>query len=84
MSLQFLNKSDNKPKLISCNRPISGAGRGMLIPVGECFVSVQIGNKMFRDRVIVIENLKKDYILGQVLHRETDLVWAIQQMADTT
>ena len=24
---------------------------------------------MFRDRVIVIENLKCDYILGQVLHR---------------
>ena len=25
---------------------------------------------MFRNRVIVIENLKRDYILGQVLHRD--------------
>ena len=31
---------------------------------------MQIGNKMFRDRVIGIENLKRDYILGQVLHRD--------------
>ena len=70
MSCQFYNEVENEPKLITCNRSISGAGGGMLIPVGEGFISVKIGNKIFRDRVIGIENLKKDYILDQVLHRE--------------
>ena len=68
MSHQFFNKLGNKPKLIKCNRSTSGAGGGTLTPVGECFVQLQIGNKMFRVRVIVIENLTRDYILGQVLH----------------
>ena len=68
MPYQFFKKLDNKLKLIPCNRSISGAGRGTLTPVGECFVQVQIGNKIFRDRVIIIENLKRSYILGQVLH----------------
>ena len=70
MSHKVFNKLENKPKLIACNRSISGASGGTLIPVGECFIPVQISNKVFRDRVIVIENLKRDYILGQVLHRK--------------
>ena len=53
---------------MKCNRSISEAGRGTHIPVGECFVQLQISNKIFRERVIVIQNLKKDCILGQVLH----------------
>ena len=69
MSLQFFNKLKNKLKLIKCNRSISGAGRGILNPVRECFAEVQIGNKMFWDRVIIIENLTRDYILGEVLQR---------------
>ena len=68
MSHRFYNLLENKPNLIKCNRSVSGAGRGVLIPVGECFIKMQIGNKVSRDRVIVIENLKRDYILGQVLH----------------
>ena len=47
----------------------SGAGREALIPVGECFIQLQIGKKTFKDRVIVIDSLKHNYILGQVLHR---------------
>ena len=66
--VSHLNKLVNKPKLIKCNRTIVEAGGGTLIPVGECFVQLQIGNKIFRVRVIVIENLR-GYILGQVLHR---------------
>ena len=45
MSHQFYNKLENKSKLITCNRSVSGAGRGTLTPVGECFAQVQIGNK---------------------------------------
>ena len=39
------------------------------MPAGKCFIQLLIDEKMLRDRVIVIENLKCDYILGQVLHR---------------
>ena len=66
----MLQLTGKNPILIKCNRSVSEAGGGVFIPVEECFISVQIGNKVFRDRVIVIENLKKDYILGQVLHRD--------------
>ena len=68
MSHQFFNNLENKPKLIPHNRSISGVGRGILTPVGECFISVQIGSKVFRDRVIVIKNLQGNYIQGQVFH----------------
>ena len=61
---------ENKPKLIKCNSSVSAAGRGALILVGEYFIKVQISNKVFSDRVIIIENLKTDYILGQVLHMD--------------
>ena len=47
----------------------SGAGGEALIPVGECTIQLQIGRKTFRHRVIVIKNLKCNYILGQVLHQ---------------
>ena len=70
MSYRFFNRLENKPKLITYNRSISAADRGALTPVGEYFIHVQISSKMFRDRRIVVENLKKDYILGQVLHRD--------------
>ena len=66
---RFFNKLEDKPKLIKHNRSISGAGRGSLILVGECFVQLQIANTLYRDTVIVIENLTRDYILGKVLHR---------------
>ena len=64
----FFNKFINKPKLIKCNRTISIAGRGTLIPVGECFVQLQIGKKTFRDRILIIKTLMRNYILGKVLY----------------
>ena len=83
MACQFFNMLENKPKLIKC-RSASGAGRGALIPAGECFSSVQTGSKVFRDKVIVIENLKRNYILGQVLHRHNRFGTGYSTMADTT
>ena len=41
------------------------------MPVGEWFIKLQVGKRTFQDRIIVIENLKCNYILGQVLHRNT-------------
>ena len=69
MSKRFFKKLQNKSRLIRSNRNISGVGGEALEPVGECFITLKIGKKIFRDRVIVIKNLKHNYILGQVLHR---------------
>ena len=54
MSKHFLDKFQNRPKLIKCHRHISGAGGEALVPVGECFIQLQIGKRIFRERVIVI------------------------------
>ena len=56
-------------KLIKCNRNISGTGGEALLPLGECFVQLQIGKRIFHDRVIVTDNLMHIYSLGQVLQR---------------
>ena len=40
-----------------------------MIPISECFIQLQISKKLFRDRVIMIQNLKYKCILGHVLHR---------------
>ena len=58
-----------KPKLIPCNRYTAGAGGKTLRPVDKCFVCLQIGRRVFWDRIVVTENLRHKYILGQVLHR---------------
>ena len=44
-------------------------GSEALIPLGEYFVQLQIGKRTFCNRVIVIDNLTCNYILGQVLQR---------------
>ena len=69
MSKHFLHRFQSKPKLIKCHRNISGAGGEALVLLGECFVQLQTGKRTFHDRVIVIENLMPNYILGQVLQR---------------
>ena len=69
MANQSFNTLPIKPKLIPCDRSIVGMVGEKLRPVGKCFVKLQIGKGVFRDRVVVIENLRCKYILGQVLHR---------------
>ena len=58
----FYNKVQNEPKLSKCGRNILNTSGEALIPVGECFDQLQISIKLFRDRVIVIQNLKHEYI----------------------
>ena len=69
MAKHFYDKLQSKPKLAKCSRNISNDSSKALIPVGECFFQSQIGKKLFQVRVIVIQNVKGEYILGQVLHR---------------
>ena len=59
----------SQPKLAKCKRNISNASGKALTPIEKCFIQLQISKKLFRDSVIVIQNLKCKYILGQVLHR---------------
>ena len=73
MSKCFLSTFQSKAKLIKCNRNISGMGGEALIPLAECFLQLQIGKGTFHDRVIVIDNLMHNYILGQVLQRTNRL-----------
>ena len=69
MATHSYDKIQNRPKLTKCNRNILSASGKALITVGECFIQLQIDQKLFRDRTMVIQNLKCEYILGQVLHR---------------
>ena len=69
MAKRFFDTLAMKPKLIPCNRSIAGAGSKTLRWVGECFIHLQIGKRVFRDWVVVIDNLRHKYILGQVLYR---------------
>ena len=69
MVKQFFDTLPITPKLIPCNRYIASAGGRTLRPVDKCFIQPQIGRRVLRDRVMVIENLRHKYIFGQVLHR---------------
>ena len=80
MAKWFLNTLPIKPKLIPCNRYIAGAGGKTLRPVGQCFIQLQIGKWVFRHGVVVIENLRHKYILGQALHR---LYWISTRYSTT-
>ena len=69
MAKRVIGTPSMKPKLIPCKRFIAGMGGETLRLVGECFICLQIGKRVFRERVVVIHNLTYKYILGQVLHR---------------
>ena len=56
MAKQFFDTLFIKPNLIPCGRYIAGEGGKTLRHVGEYFVQVQIGKRVFRDRVVIIKN----------------------------
>ena len=62
MSKRFFDTLLMKPQLIPCNRYIAGMGDKTLRPVGKCFVCLQIGKRIFQERVVVINNLRCKYI----------------------
>ena len=69
MANQFFDTLLIKPKVIPCERYIADVRGKTLKLVSECFIKLQIGKKVFRDRVVVIKNQRCKYILGQVLPR---------------
>ena len=58
MAKCFCNKLQNKPKLAKWSRNILDASGEALIPIEECFIQLQIGKKLFMDRVIDDSKLK--------------------------
>ena len=40
-----------------------------MIPKGECFLQIKIGKQTFRDRVVIVNNLNHDYIIGAAIQR---------------
>ena len=69
ISTRFFNNSKHKPKELQCSTTLRRAGGEALIPKGECSLQIKIGKQMFRDRVVVINNLNHDYIIGTVIQR---------------
>ena len=69
MAKRFFDTLPMRPKLMIFNKYIAGVGGKTLRPVSKCFVCLQIGRRMFQDRVVVINNLRHTHISGQVLHR---------------
>ena len=67
ISTRLFDSLKHKPKILLCNRTLRGAGGEALIPKGECFLEVKIGKQTFRGRVIIINNLNHDYIIGAVI-----------------
>ena len=69
ISTRFLDSLKHKPKILKCSRTLRGAGGDALIPQSECFLQIKIGKQMFRDRVVIINNLNHDYIIGAAMQR---------------
>ena len=69
MAEHFYDRMQNKAILTKCKRNISNANGKALTLIGECFIQLQIGKELFRDMAIVIQSLRHEYILGQVLCR---------------
>ena len=42
--------------------------------MGECFVDIKIGNRMLRDRAIIIKNKNRDYIIGVAIQHANKML----------
>ena len=69
ISTRFLDSLKHKPKTLQCNRTLRRAGGEALIAKGECFLQIKKGKQTFRDRVVIINNLNCDYIIGAAIQR---------------
>ena len=69
ISIKFFNSLIHKPKITTCRRILRTAGEEALILKGECFLQIKIGKQIFRDRVIIVENLSHNYIISTAMQR---------------
>ena len=69
ISTRFFNSLKHKPKILKCSRTLGGAEGKALIPKGEHFLQIKIGKQMFRDRLVIVNNLNCDYMIGTMIQR---------------
>ena len=74
ISAKFFDSLKHKPKLITCRRTLRAAGGKAPFPKGECFLQIKIGKQIFRDRVLIVQNLSHDYIIGAEMQRSYHIV----------
>ena len=74
MSSKFFRSNVNKPKVFKCNRKIRSVGGDTLVPIGKCYVDLKIGSKVLKDRVIIIKNLNRDYIIGVAIQHANKML----------
>ena len=69
ISTRLFDNLKHKPKVLQCSRTLRGAGGEALVPKGECFLQIKICKQMFRERLVIINNLNCDCIIGTVIQR---------------
>ena len=67
--LQVFDSLKHKPKILKCSRTLRGAGDEAPIPKGKCFLQIKIGKQTFRGRVVIVNNLNCNYIIGTMMQR---------------
>ena len=80
MSLKFLGSIVSKPKVFKCNRKVRSVGGDTLVPMGECYVELKIGKKVLKDRVIIIKNLNRDYIIGVAIQCANKMLTSLSML----
>ena len=74
MSSMFFSSIANKPKVFKCNRNVRSAGGDTLVLKGECYIKSKIGKRVLKDRVIIIKNLNRDYIIGVAIQHANKML----------
>ena len=69
MSQMFFNLLPQKPKLLKPNAcTVTSAIGTDLGPIGQCYLTFNLGNKYFTGKVIVLTELPRNLILGLNWH----------------
>ena len=74
MSSKFFSSIFNKPKVFKCNRKVRSAGGDTLVPKVECYIKLRIGKRVLKDRVIIIKNLNRDYIIAVAIQHANKML----------
>ena len=74
MSSTFSSSIVNKPKVFKCNRKVRSAGGDTLVSKGECYIELTIDKRVLKDRVIITNNLNRDYIIGVAIQHANKML----------
>ena len=74
VSSKFFSSIINKPKVFKCNRKIRSVGGDTLVTIGECYIELKTGKRVLKDRVIIIKNLNRDYIIGVAIQHTNKML----------